>query len=365
MMRMSKFSCGLALLLLMVAAGFTQAQPGMPRPVKIFYENAGELTDDYRTMFEERLKANLFEHPLLLRPVTTPDQAEVIIWLEPELDAEGVFTGVVSAGFQFPDDFPIKSTLAKVSPLPEALPYQDDGIINLGSDPQTAADIATALYDYGRGDCDLAEIELTENPTNTVLQFFLANCALLDGDYEKAERLFELALADDSDEALINAAINLAWVRLELDEPETAFSLLDTLVDRTISDAACQAYVLAKRAGLHALNFDYDVGLTDINAALELTPDDAMLYVQRGQIYLLLYQWDDVLADYDRALELDPTYADAYFYRGVLYYTVVVDRDKALPDFERYLELAPFGMYAAEAMQYQADIQAQLEALKN
>ncbi|MBC8171042.1 MAG: hypothetical protein H7X77_05205, partial [Anaerolineae bacterium] len=56
---------------------------------------------------------------------------------------------------------------------------------------------------------------------------------------------------------------------------------------------------------------------------------------------------------------------DAYFYRGILYYTVVVDRDKALPDFERYLELAPDGIHAAEAAQYQADIQAQLDALNH
>jgi tetratricopeptide (TPR) repeat protein len=148
----------------------------------------------------------------------------------------------------------------------------------------------------------------------------------------------------------------------------------------------CQSYIdvanrlrisfLQSEAREHALNNDFDAALADINMAFEVYSDTlpqgeqpdlaflASLYVQRGQVYLLLYEWDKVLDDYNTALELDPMYADAYYYRGVLYYSVRFEREKAIPDFERYLELAPGGALAEKAAQYLTDIQTELEALE-
>ncbi len=81
---------------------------------------------------------------------------------------------------------------------------------------------------------------------------------------------------------------------------------------------------------------------------------------------MLLYEWDAAIADYTMAIDLgpdEPAVAEAYYYRGIAYYTTLVDRERALPDFERYLELALYGEHRAEALQYQADIRAELEAL--
>jgi tetratricopeptide (TPR) repeat protein len=130
--------------------------------------------------------------------------------------------------------------------------------------------------------------------------------------------------------------------------------------------------ILIARARFHALNFDYDAAMTDIDNVIDRDPENAELYLIRGQIRMLLYEWDAVMHDYNTALELDANYADAYYARGVLFYTVagVGDSDvnalkkKAIDDFERYLTLAPDGLHAAEATQYIEQIQGELAALE-
>ncbi|MCC6896506.1 MAG: tetratricopeptide repeat protein [Anaerolineae bacterium] len=127
--------------------------------------------------------------------------------------------------------------------------------------------------------------------------------------------------------------------------------------------------LFSDRAQLYNLAFRYDDAIADLTAAIELSPTNPELYTLRGQTHLLLYEWDAVLADYNKALELDPTYADAYYYRGVLYYSILQTGQEmytaALTDFQRYLELAPEGIHAAEATRYATDIQTQINALNN
>jgi tetratricopeptide (TPR) repeat protein len=123
---------------------------------------------------------------------------------------------------------------------------------------------------------------------------------------------------------------------------------------------------LTKRSQLYALAFRFDEAIADMDAAIELDPDNPELYVERGQRILLLYEWDRVLADYNHALELDPNYADAYYYRGLLYASAPEGLDaraEAAADFRRYLELAPNGEHASDAARYLEQIEAQLEAI--
>ncbi len=121
---------------------------------------------------------------------------------------------------------------------------------------------------------------------------------------------------------------------------------------------------LIARVRNFAVTGNYDAVIADLNAAIQLTPDDPALYTLRGQMYLYLYEWDQVLADYNTAISLDPAYADAYYYRGVLYYTRN-ELDPALADFQYYLDLEPEGDHAEQAAQSIADIQTQQQALEN
>lgn len=133
----------------------------------------------------------------------------------------------------------------------------------------------------------------------------------------------------------------------------------------------CPAIVslLADRARLYALAFDYDSAIADVDTAIALAEENALsnetlaeLYTRRGEFILLLYEWDRALADFNHALALAPDYAPAYFQRGVLYYTMA-QRERALADFQAYLERQPDGELTAQARQYIESIQIELEAL--
>jgi tetratricopeptide (TPR) repeat protein len=206
------------------------------------------------------------------------------------------------------------------------------------------------------------------------------NCNIMHHDYPEAINEFTKPIAPvrETLDFALKILTNASWVYLQTDQANEAFDLLDGFIafNRNDLNPALSAKALLARARLRALNFEFDAALADINTAIDGVqmalnePKDDLiqwlppLYTERGQIHLLLYQWDNVLTDYNTALQIDPNYADTYFYRGVLYYTVVVDRDKALPDFQQYLDLAPTGIHAGEAAQYLHDIQSQLDALK-
>lgn len=234
-------------------------------------------------------------------------------------------------------------------------------------------EIALGISFYVIGKCQNADsyLEAAQNQLDAKddilffqLEIFRGNCAIRDGDLDKA--LSHLAHSVHSDITLTeNSTIgNLGWVYLQLNEEASAFSLANELVDAwmTYGGDLEQIDALSLRAQLYALAFRYDEAIADMDTAIEIYANSPYLYVLRGQITLYLYEWDRVLADYNRAIELDPDYADAYYYRGVLFYTQA-QREDALADFEHYLDLAPDGDHAADAGQYIADIQRELAAL--
>jgi tetratricopeptide (TPR) repeat protein len=237
----------------------------------------------------------------------------------------------------------------------------------IGASPEDIARLAAGMLLYAAGDC-VAAIPYFEpflaryfTDARLVAGFYLGNCALMDGAYDRAILVYRSLC----EMPIVPTATNLAWAYIQAEQPTLARIHLDTALDMT-EDPHDRASAYESRAWVHALHFDYDAALADIDRAVELLPDDPGLYVTRGQIVLLLYEWERVLTNYDAALELDPTYAEAYFYRGVLHYSnmpVGLDREAALADFERYLDLAADGPHAAEARRYAESIRTELEAL--
>lgn len=261
------------------------------------------------------------------------------------------------------------------SPLQQLSPVLADTELAISFEPiEVAADMLAGFLLYLEGDCKSAQTywEQVVGSTRTqdddaqiiVLQ---GNCALLQGDYAEAISIYESAeeLADVESESF-----NLAWAYLQVGKPEVALEMADHLIEMVASNPLNQVVGLVKRSQLHALAFHFDEAIADMTAAIEIAENNsdftaeymAYLYTERGQRILLTYEWDRVLADYNRAIELDPEYAPAYFHRGVLFYTQG-PRENALPDFRRYLELAPEGEFADEATRAIESIEAELEAL--
>lgn len=248
---------------------------------------------------------------------------------------------------------------------------------------QLISDMAIGLAYYATAACSQAtryfDIALNNLPeVSAQIAFLKGNCAIIAENYETAARHFEASLSQIEDDISYfeNTVTNLAWVYVQLGQGDDAIALMDDFVDAArcsgepignlspvfTGPPTCESEALAYRAQIHALLFDFDAAVADIDAAIALDPENPSLHVQRGQIVVLLYEWDRVLENYDTAIALDPGYADAYFHRGVLYYTVL-ERETALADFERYLELQRNREFFIEATNYIESIRTELDSL--
>lgn len=226
------------------------------------------------------------------------------------------------------------------------------------------------MLGYIRGDCDaVGRIGAELDESVSFVYFALGNCALSTSAYESAVLYFEAAidmLDDDDPIQIIPASVNLAWVHSQLGKPEEVRDRLDSLVDMSADyPETLQVQVLADRAQLLALMFDYTAAIEDMDAVIALLQTDELLaqaYRQRGDIVMLTYEWNRALGDYNQAIMLDDGYAEAYYRRGILYYTMV-ERENALADFGSYLALEPEGQFAELARDYMTNIQTELDAL--
>jgi hypothetical protein len=282
-----------------------------------------------------------------------------------------------------------------VSPLKQISPILYD-IPAVVKDRNTGGDFTfwmiTSHIAYVAGYCDEAKVAanqaayldhqftlfVTPRYDAGMEAFFKSNCLILEGDYEGALEWSYVTWASTSRDLIIPVNMNMGWIYVQLGEVDQALKFVQGSENLIVANDRPEllSEFFAKRSGLYTLINDFDTALADINTALDLYYDSvdspfnvdpailAPLFVQRGQIHLFLYEWDKVLEDYNTALQIDPAYADPYYYRGVLYYSVRFERENAIPDFERYLELAPDGELAEKAQQYLTDIQAELEALE-
>ena len=61
---------------------------------------------------------------------------------------------------------------------------------------------------------------------------------------------------------------------------------------------------------------DYDLAIQDFNKAIELKPDDVMIYNNRGMTYGDKGDYDLAIQDFDKVIELNPEHDIAYCNRG-------------------------------------------------
>jgi len=80
----------------------------------------------------------------------------------------------------------------------------------------------------------------------------------------------------------------------------------------------------------------------DLNAAVDLKPDQFQAYINLGQAYQNLGRWDDAVATLDRAIARSPRLAVLYRARGQVHRKRGKDRE-ALADMEQAVALAPPG----------------------
>jgi tetratricopeptide (TPR) repeat protein len=212
---------------------------------------------------------------------------------------------------------------------PRSLPINNRGLAHaaLGEYEQAIKDYTTA-------------IELGHEPPSWPLSNRgLAHAAL--GDYQQAITDHTAAIELDPTYAEAYNNRGLAYVALGRHQQQ-AFDDYSRAIG--LDPSYAQAY--NNRGNVYRSTGDLESAMADYERAIELDPGYSLAYANRGQAHSLLGNYAQAFQDFDRALELDPDNRWAYFFRGWTYGSgdltdsEVGDRERAIADLERFLELA-------------------------
>lgn len=100
-----------------------------------------------------------------------------------------------------------------------------------------------------------------------------------------------------------------------------------------------------------------------LQAAVERNPDSATAFNHLGIVYRRLGRFKEADTAYQRAVQIDPSYANAYLNLGVLCDLYLLQPQRALEAFERYLELA--GKPDAKVTGWVSELKARLGSARS
>ncbi len=83
-----------------------------------------------------------------------------------------------------------------------------------------------------------------------------------------------------------------------------------------------------------------EMAVVDYSSALELAPDDALLFSNRANAYRELNKPVEAMSDINRSIELNPENPAAFYVRGLLF-EALGDGENARRDFLRAHEISP------------------------
>ncbi len=232
-----------------------------------------------------------------------------------------------------------------------------------------------ALAHYINADCEgmrpyLDEVEAQviqieelsyAQETIAYLNFYRANCAIVEEDLQTAQTLYEeiLTFFDENGYDFrygLETRINLAWVYYELGDSNLAYSTLSRIIGFTGIDWASVG-ALQLRANWYLVEEDYDSAIADLDTALQIYADDPLLV---GQIITILILADDLKTaekELNRLRKIEDGYPVILFYEGLLAYAVD-DNDTAQDFLSEFLALGLNDYLSLEARTLLAEIQA-------
>lgn len=83
---------------------------------------------------------------------------------------------------------------------------------------------------------------------------------------------------------------------------------------------------------------NYEEAIEAYTALIEITPDDASLYMGRAVAYAHTSKYQEAVSDYTTVIDLDKSITDAYAYRGVMY-SFLGEEELAKTDLSDAVEL--------------------------
>lgn len=101
--------------------------------------------------------------------------------------------------------------------------------------------------------------------------------------------------------------------------------------------------------GVGHLNLQhYQEAIFSFNRAIALKPDYVEAYFNLGKTQRALHQYQDAIDSYSKCIALNERYPDAYNNRGTIYSEDLKQYERALADYQKFIDLAPknfFGYY--------------------
>ncbi|MDX2077493.1 MAG: hypothetical protein SFZ02_13775 [bacterium] len=236
-----------------------------------------------------------------------------------------------------------------ISPLPTLLPSRyliPHPFFNfpLSANPENplwrrvVAEFTLALGYYLNADCEgmLPHLQIVEESTAQIeeldyaqemgayLNFYRANCAIVQEDLETAQTLYEgvLTFFDENGYDFrygLESRINLAWTQYELGNTDLAYETLDSVIGFTGIDWATVS-ALQLQAHFYTIEEEYDSAITSLDSALEIYADDPYII---GQIIQILILADDLKAagkELNRLSKIEDSYPVILYYEALLAY---------------------------------------------
>jgi len=175
--------------------------------------------------------------------------------------------------------------------------------------------------------------------------------------YRKAG-LFEQALAALSSAIALNPTdLTLLIQRGDLYMSQQNYTAALADFDAAINTNPTFALAYGSRGVLHWQEKNYEQALADLGKAIEYEYSPlSWAYTSRASVYSEQLLWNEAIADYTEALEIDANYTRALLGRG-LAYQAIDNRDPALADLRRVLELETDPALRQQAEQHIAEIE--------
>jgi Flp pilus assembly protein TadD/TolB-like protein len=168
---------------------------------------------------------------------------------------------------------------------------------------------------------------------NADVHYNLAIAYDYQGDYDRAAELYRKAISINPDDPKFHNNLGLTYDSLGMmDEAISEYRRVLELDPDNI-EAHNNLGVAYRRMGM------ISEALMEHERVLALKPNDAGTHYNLGLLYLDLADYERAVSEFETAIRLEPGYLSAYKNLGVIYEDNIVDKEKALYYYRKYLEL--------------------------
>ena len=109
----------------------------------------------------------------------------------------------------------------------------------------------------------------------------------------------------------------------------------DLIFTRIIQEDPGKVEAYKERADNFEQEGRFDAAIADLNRAARLAPQDPWVFNKRGMAWFCQGDYHKAVADFTTAIHLRPDLAISYFFRGNMYRYQMMQRDRAIADYQK------------------------------